>query len=491
MSSFTLGVPKLTKERLFAILNRRFEQDEIKKLSDLQNPAVFKDMQKAVERIAEAIKNREKIALVGDYDVDGVVSSVILKEFFDHIKYPLEVILPNRFSDGYGISPQVLNRIDAPLIITVDNGINAIEAAGICKKRGVDLIITDHHTCPDNLPDAFAIINPKQPGCGFEFKEICGAGVAWYLAAALKKRLGIELFDMRSSLDILAIATISDAVPLVSVNRIIVRAGLKVLEKSKRASIKAFKQKLGKEKFSSEDIGFALAPKLNAAGRMNSASEAYEFLMSKSISEASRWLDYLWDLNTQRKEVESLITTAAKEMTDINDRVIVVWGEKWHEGVIGIVASRLVDLFELPAIVFSINEGIAKGSARSVGNVDIYSLIKEHEEMLVNFGGHKQAAGLSIKAEDIPNFKKLINESAEKIDKKEFIPTINLIGTIIFSIYASINRNNFCGKPCSRGNPSHKPRVIFSAMLDVPLVRQLRPLISGNKKSSRSKSSIL
>ncbi|MDQ1340090.1 MAG: single-stranded-DNA-specific exonuclease [Campylobacterota bacterium] len=431
MNDFILTAPKLTKERLFEILNKRFEQDEIKKLSDLKDPFVFKDMQKAIDRIEKAINSKEKITLVGDYDVDGVVSSVIVKEFFEYINYPLEIIIPNRFSDGYGINSTILDKIDASVIITVDNGISAIEPALECKKKGIDLIITDHHTCPDILPDCFAIINPKQKDCGFDFGDICGAVVAWYLVAGLKKKLNVE-FDMKNSLDLLAIATISDAVPLVSANRTIVKAGLKALENSKRPSVEAFRQKLKKEKFTSEDVGFAIAPKLNAAGRMNSAFEAYEFLMSKNINEATKWLDYLWNLNIQRKEIELQITNYAKNIVDKDDNIIVVWGDEWHEGVIGIVASRLVDLFNLPAIVFSVNEERAKGSARSIGSVDIYALIKEHQDMLINFGGHKQAAGLSIKKEELAKFKKSINESAKKLDKKEFIAASEIIGEMDF-----------------------------------------------------------
>ena len=431
MSPFVTAVPRLTKGELFEILNSRFKDDGITRLSDLQDPFAFKDMHKAVERIQEAIEGKERITLIGDYDVDGVTSSVIVKEFFDLIGYPLEVVIPNRFSDGYGISPKVLERVDADLIITVDNGISGLEAARLCKERGIDLIITDHHTCPETLPDAYAIINPKQPGCGYAFKEICGATVAWYLAGALKKQLKADC-DMKQFLDLLTIATIADAVPLISANRVIVRYGLKALESSRRPAIQAFKDKIGKESFTSEDVGFAIAPKLNAAGRMNSAHEAYEFLIASNLREASRWLEYLWQLNNQRKEIEAAITAQAKEMVDPDEKVIVVWGEEWHEGVIGIVASRLVDAFKLPAIVFSINDGVAKGSARSIGDVDIYSLIKDQQAMLKGFGGHMQAAGLSIDATNLEAFKAAINATAKGLDESLFTPHVNLIGKMPF-----------------------------------------------------------
>jgi single-stranded-DNA-specific exonuclease len=431
VSRFSATAPRLTKRALFELLQSRFEADAITRLSELQEPSVFKDMERAVERIAAAVAAKEPITLIGDYDVDGVTASVIVKEFFDALGYPLEVVIPNRFSDGYGISPKVLERVDAKLVITVDNGISGVEAADVCKARGIDLIITDHHTCPDKLPDAYAIINPKQSECGYAFKEICGATVAWYLVAALKTRLNVTI-DMKQFFDLLTIATVADAVPLVSVNRVIVKHGLKVLETSRRPAILAFKEKIGKERFSSEDVGFAIAPKLNAAGRMNSAMEAYEFLRAPNGREAMRWLDYLWQLNNQRKEIESAITAQAKEMVTPESKVIVVWGEAWHEGVIGIVASRLVDAFKLPAIVLSLHGGKAKGSARSVGDVDIYSLIKAQEALLEGFGGHKQAAGLTIAKENLETFKAAVNQAASLLDPGVFTPHVNLIGTMTF-----------------------------------------------------------
>jgi single-stranded-DNA-specific exonuclease len=224
-------LPLLTKSDLFEILSSRFERD--KRLSEIPNPALLQDGQKAAKRIADAIKSNQRIVLVGDYDVDGVSSTAIMVDFFRQIPYPLTALIPNRFKDGYGVSPTLLERIEADLIITVDNGISAIEAADICKQKGIELIITDHHTPGEILPDAYAIVNPKLSTCPYPFKDICGAEVAWLLLALLKKELELDI-DMRQFLDILAIAIIADIMPLIDINRTIVKEGLRLLQNSSR-----------------------------------------------------------------------------------------------------------------------------------------------------------------------------------------------------------------------------------------------------------------
>jgi single-stranded-DNA-specific exonuclease len=423
----------LNKNTLYTLLNERFKEDDFTRLADLPDPFLLIDMEKSVKRIAEAMKKKEKITLIGDYDVDGVTSSVVINDFFDEIGYPLTTIIPNRFKDGYGISPKIMDRVDTNLIITVDNGISGHAAADICKERNIDLIITDHHTCGATLPDAYSIINPKRSDCSFPFKEICGAVVAWYLIAGIKKELTLDV-DLKSYFDLLALATIADAMPLVSLNRVIVKYGLKVMSSTKRVSLEVFRERLNKEIINSEDVGFMIAPKLNAAGRMSSATEAFNFLRSNTKKEAVKWLDYLFKLNFDRREIESEITELAKLEVRNHDLITVVWGEGWHEGVIGIVASRLVDAFEKPAIVLSIENGIAKGSARSVGEVDIYTLIKAQESLLHGFGGHKQAAGMKLEEENLIHFREAINLAAKEVDPKDFEPQIDVIGDIGFDV---------------------------------------------------------
>ncbi|MEO1953463.1 MAG: DHH family phosphoesterase, partial [Campylobacterales bacterium] len=330
----------LTKQQLYNILLSRFETQD-KKLSHIPNPALLKDATKSAKRIAQAIKNNQKIVLVGDYDVDGVVSSAIMVDFFRQIPYPLEAVIPNRFNDGYGVSPSILNRIEADLIITVDNGISAIEAGKICKQRGIDLIITDHHTPSEILPDAYAIIDPKLDDCEYPFKEICGAEVAWLLLGLVKKELSLNI-NMGSFLDVLCIAIIADIMPLIDINRTLVKEGLKAISNSTRPASIIIRDFLNKPRISSEDIAFAIAPRINSAGRLEDASIALEFFIAQDTHSAYKQFEILNSLNEHRKETEAETTKEAIDEVDEDAKVIVVAREDWHEGVVGIVASRLV-----------------------------------------------------------------------------------------------------------------------------------------------------
>jgi len=418
----------LTKQNLFELLSSRFDAQD-KKLSQIPNPALLQDASNAALKIANTIRENKKITLVGDYDVDGVSSTAIMVDFFRQIPYPLEVIIPNRFRDGYGVSPNVLERIDADLVITVDNGISAVEAAKICKEREIELIITDHHTPGDILPEAFAIVDPKLSSCEYPFKEICGAQVAWLLLALIKKELNLGI-DMKQFLDILAIAIIADIMPLIDINRTLVKEGLKLLMTSQRPSSIIIRDFLDKSNISSEDIAFMIAPRLNSAGRLEDASIALDFYTAKDTNRAYKQFELLGKLNDLRKDTEKQTTLNAMEKVDENDKVIVVAGEGWHEGVVGIVAARLVDKFAKPAIVLSIENGVAKGSARSIGNVSIYELIKDNEQLLTKFGGHKMAAGLGLLEENITAFRDAINVTASKLDSKDFVPCEQTVGIL-------------------------------------------------------------
>lgn len=421
-------VPILDKASLYELLNQRFA-DEEKKLSQIPNPSLLHDAPKAAKKIADAIREGKKITLVGDYDVDGISSTAIMIDFFRQIPYPLEAIIPNRFSDGYGVSPNLLKRVNADLIITVDNGITAIEAAQVCKERGIELIITDHHTPLDRLPEAYAIVNPKLSTCSYPFQEICGAQVAWLLLGLLKKELNLNI-DMREFLDILCIAIIADIMPLVDINRTLVKEGLKVLMSSQRASSLIIKDFLNKSSITSEDIAFQIAPRINSAGRLEDASISLEFLTAASTNQAYKQFEKLNSLNERRREWEAETTNEAIKLVNSDDTIIVVAKEDWHEGVVGIVAARLVEHFSKPAIVLSINNGIAKGSARSIGNVNIYELIKQNGHLLTKFGGHKMAAGLGLNEQDIDAFRIAINGSASKLNPDDFKSLDEVIGIL-------------------------------------------------------------
>ncbi|MDR0467263.1 MAG: single-stranded-DNA-specific exonuclease RecJ [Campylobacteraceae bacterium] len=401
---------KLDKNAVRQILEKRFENDCHTKLSLIPSPFLFKDMEKAANRVKEAIKNREKIVVVGDYDVDGVISSVILSEFFDDIGVSHSVEIPNRFSDGYGLNINILDRVNANLIITVDNGISSVEAAEICKKNGVDLIVTDHHTPPETLPDAYAIINPKQIGCGFPNQEICGAQVAWYFIAAIKETCSLN-YDLGKFLDLLAIAIVADMMELLDINRTMVKSGIKQLKSSKRPAFVAIKEAFNKEHLESDDVAYLISPLLNSTGRMEDAMFSFQFLKSKSKIEAKARLEEIVVLNNQRKLEEKNLFDLSLSIVNENDSVIVVWGEDWHEGVVGVVASKLVKKFKKPSVVFSINKDRAKGSARSISDVDILSLVSEQKELLLGYGGHFGAAGVLLEKDKLEQFKKQIIES--------------------------------------------------------------------------------
>ncbi len=451
-------VPLLDHSTLEDFLARRFASLS-EKLSDIPHPALLKDAQKGAERLARAILGGETIAVVGDYDVDGVTSTAVVKRFFDLIGYPLSTAIPNRFTDGYGVSPGILERIRADVVFTVDNGINAFAAAEVCRERGIDLIITDHHTPSDTLPGAYAIINPKQRDCPYPFKEICGAQVAWLFMALLKQELGRDI-DMRQFFPFLALAIVADVMPLVGINRSIVKTGLEMMQRSPLPPFVLIRDYLNRSAISSEDIAFQIAPRINSAGRLEDASIALEFLLAPTTEKAYHQFELLSSLNTLRKETEAQTTAEATEQVDATQSVIVVAGEHWNEGVVGIVASRLVSRFQKPAVVLSIHDGIAKGSGRSIGNVDLYALIKSQGDLLEKFGGHKMAAGLSMKRENVAAFARGINEAALALDPSDFVPHNDIVGeleheAINFELLKLLERF----EPYGEGNP--RPRFLL------------------------------
>ncbi len=419
----------LSKEDVRKILSERFKNDTCNCLGEIPKPNSFKDIDKASSRIIEAIEKRQKIAIVGDYDVDGVVSSVILSEFFDDLDVEYSLVIPNRFSDGYGLNPEIVKRLDADVIITVDNGISAVEAAVYCKQNNIDLIITDHHTVPSTVPNAYAILNPKQEDCDFPNCEICGAQVAWYLVANLKEKMGLE-YNLGKFLDLLCIAIIADMMELRDMNRVMVKKGIMALNCSKRVAFEAIKEYFSKNSLEGDDISFLIAPLINSSGRMEDAIYSYEFLKSKTLEDAMEKLDFIVHLNNSRKDEEKNLFEASLEQTSEDENIVIVWGENWHEGVVGIVASRLSKRFKKPAIVFSIKDGNAKGSARGIGDVDILSLIEMQSEILLGFGGHKGAAGVSIKEENLKEFKSRMIEASKDITTKDLEAGGDVLGEL-------------------------------------------------------------
>ncbi|MBP7741806.1 MAG: single-stranded-DNA-specific exonuclease RecJ [Aliarcobacter sp.] len=416
---------KITKNRLFELLSARHLDNPYSKLADIPSPDNFKDIHLATKRIKEAILNQETITIVGDYDVDGVVSTTIMLDFFNTINVKVNHIIPNRFEHGYGLSTKIVDLIDKGLVITVDNGISAYEASVKLKEKNIDLIITDHHTVGKQIPIALAIVNPKQSDCNFEFKDICGAQVAWYLCAAIKKEMNLDV-NMSSFLDLLCVAIIADIMPMTALNYTLVKQGLKKIKTSSREAFKRLNEVMSKEIYVSDDIGFFIAPKLNSAGRMDDASVALTFLLSKNSFAANESLCLLDELNNYRKTLQEEISRKADLKTDKNDNAVIVWGEDWHEGVIGIVASKLSNSYKKPAFIFSIHNGIAKGSARANANINLYDVITKASHLLLGYGGHKNAAGLSLDASNLEEFKNIINKELENFKEDLHIDPITL-----------------------------------------------------------------
>jgi single-stranded-DNA-specific exonuclease len=420
----------LNKTLVYNLLYNR-HRGEFLTLKDLPYPNTFKDMQRAVKRVAEAIRLGEKIALIGDYDVDGVVSTTVIRELFRAINYPLDWVIPNRFRDGYGISEGVIDRVDASVIITVDNGIAAVAPAKICKERGIDLIITDHHALPPQLPDAYAIIDQKQPDCRFKFKEVCGAQIAWYFSVALAKELG-KTVDSKELMGIVALAIVADIMPLTGINRTMLIAGLEYLKRSKKPFLEALRKRDMLKNLNSETVAFYLAPLINSAGRLSDASLASNFLFTQNLDEAEAILEELISLNNERKAIERAISKEALKQVKPSDKIAIVWGREWHEGVVGIVASKVAEHYKIPAIVLSCKDGICKGSGRSYGSCDIFSLVGEAREHMLKFGGHKAAIGLSFQEDKMAVIKSLLNIKASQMCSDEYIDN-SILGELPFS----------------------------------------------------------
>ena len=426
--------PKITPTQIDQKLQRRFSKDGHLSLSDLPKPSEFKDMDRAVARIVKAIHTGEKIMLIGDYDVDGVVSTTLINMFFRDIGVELEWIIPNRFCDGYGLSPNLMPRVEGfDLVFTVDNGIAAVAAAKMCKEMGIDLIITDHHIVPAQIPEAYAIVDQKQEDCPFPYAEVCGAQIAWYLIAALNKALNANV-DIKSYLGLVSIAIIADMMPLQHINRAMVKAGLQLLNRSQLPTIKAFMEKLDKVVLNADDIGFQIAPVLNSAGRMDDAKWSVEFLLSDNIYDARVRLDRLKDFNENRKAIEQKITDEAIKQVDINDDILVVVGEDWHEGVVGIVAARVGRRFEKPCIVLTKSEtGELKGSGRSFHVCNLFKVTTACRPLLNRFGGHEAAIGLSLSEENLEAFKRQIQVEYQKENYDEHLIDPDILGELSFS----------------------------------------------------------
>lgn len=385
---------------------------------NLHDPFLMKDMQKAVERIQKAFKNKEKILIYGDYDVDGTSAVCLIKEYLDSLQADTICYIPDRYKEGYGISYAGIDfakKNKITLLIALDCGIKAVEKITYAREKNIDCIICDHHKPGEKLPPAFAILNPKQKNCKYPYKELCGCGVGFKLVQALQKAQNKNFKEIKCLLDLVAVATASDIVPMDGENRILTALGLERMNKKPRIGLKILKKTLQNEKANVRDIVFGIAPKINAAARMKHGLEATKILLAKDENKAKKMALVIEEYNKQRKKLEEKITNQAlsqiqKEGNE-NACSTVVWSENWHKGVIGIVASRLIETYYRPTVVFTKNENILVGSVRSVRGFDIYECLEKCKKYIQQFGGHKYAAGLSILPEDYENFKKLFEKN--------------------------------------------------------------------------------
>ena len=389
----------------------------------ISDPMLMKDMDKACARIHKALETGETIVIYGDYDVDGVTATSLLYEQLKGLGGNVKCMLPSREGDGYGLSRRAIDRIHEKgytLIVTVDNGISAVEEAAYAASLGIDLVITDHHLPPSTLPTAVAVVDPRRQDDHSPFKELCGAGVAFKLCAALEDCMPEELLEFCS--DLAAIGTVADVMPLTGENRTIVKAGLQILQNTQRPGLAALLKEVGLagKTVTADNVSFGIAPRLNAAGRMDSAASALQLVLCEDPDRACCLARHLNEINAQRQETEQKIEKAVEEMLAAEpqrtqDRVMLLWGAGWHQGVIGIVASRLVEKFGRPVMVVSIAEnGEAKGSGRSVPGFNLHACITACSDLLIRFGGHAMAAGLLVREENLPELRRRMNEWAAR-----------------------------------------------------------------------------
>lgn len=412
------------------------------RLVDLPEPLLLKGMPEAVSRLTRAVLRRERVVLYGDYDVDGVCSTTLLALFLRQLGVVPQTYIPHRLSEGYGLNAAAIARLADEgdgLLVTLDCGITAHAEIALAKDRGLDVIVVDHHAVPPSLPPADAVLNPMQPGCQYPTHHLCAAGVTFNLCMAMRRALREVGFferrpepDLRSSLDLVALATIADVVPLTGVNRILVKHGLKSLAEARRVGIQALKEVADVAPLaavSAGQVGYRLAPRLNAAGRLDDASVGLQLLMATTQEEARRLAGRLEEANAERQRIEQTMVLEAAKLAAARPHAhgLVLAGEGWHPGVVGIVASRMVERFHRPTVVVALKDGLGRGSARSIEGFHLYDALKRCEAHLSRFGGHKHAAGLSLALAALPAFTAAFEEvAAASLTPEDLVPRVRV-----------------------------------------------------------------
>ncbi len=412
-------------------------------LSELIDPFLFRDMGKAVARLKDAIARGERILVYGDYDVDGVTAVALVYKFLRSFYPNVEYYIPDRYEEGYGVSTQGIDyacETGVKLVIVLDCGIKAIENISEAKRRGIDFIICDHHVPDSELPPAVAILNAKRLDDTYPYKDLSGCGVGFKFMQAFAQAGGIEFSRLFPLLDLCAVSIVSDIVPIMGENRILAFHGLQRLNASPSTGLKAIINICGlaDREITINDIIFKIGPRINASGRIQNGKEAVTLLVESDPKEAMREAGLINHYNDQRKDLDKTLTEEANRIVQSLDnagerKAIVVSGGDWHKGVIGIVASRLTELYYRPSVVIACSEGMATGSARSVAGFDIYKAIESCRDLLENFGGHTYAAGLSLREENVPEFKRRFEKYVEEnILPLQTTPLLDVEATIDF-----------------------------------------------------------
>ena len=415
------------------------------RLGALRDPFLIKDMDRAVDLITDFILKKKSITVYGDYDADGLTATSLLFDFFSRLEIPISFYIPHRLEEGYSLNEKAIRKIaggSTGIIITVDCGISSQSEIALAQELGMEVIVTDHHQLPAGFVPICPTINPLRPDSSFPFKELSGVGLAFYLTIAIRSNLReIGFFqnksepDLRSYLDLVAIGTVADIVPLIEENRILVRSGLNVLKETRRPGIKELLRVSGiknNQVITTYDIAFKLAPRLNAIGRLGPATKAVHLLTTDDKTEASAIATQMDSLNAQRQEIQNGIFSECRERIDkIKDlerrRTIVLFNPQWHRGVVGIVASKIVEEYYRPTLILNVEGDLLKGSGRSIDGFNLYKALSDLSDLLKQFGGHDHAAGVTLESKDIEEFCDRFEELASKrIDTKDMTPKIEV-----------------------------------------------------------------
>ncbi len=404
--------------------------------NDFHDPYLMPDMEVAVERIIKAIENQEKVIIYGDYDVDGITSITVLKKFLADRGLYVDEYIPNRLDEGYGLNKTAIDKIvneKYQLMITVDCGISGIEEIEYANSLGLETIVTDHHETGEILPNAIAVVDAKRKDNKYPFNQLAGVGVVFKVIQAIGLRYNLEEKEYLKYLDLVCVGTISDIVPLVDENRVIAKLGLKLVEVTRNLGLKTLLNQIGYKKIDSAAISFGIAPRINACGRMGHEKDALKLFLTENIVEATSISKTLNEYNKQRQDTEKRIVEevlAKIEKEEKNKSCIVLADEKWHHGVIGIVASKVTEMYYKPSILICFEENEGKGSGRSVPGFDLHEALTNCDKYIDRFGGHAMAIGISVNKDNFDKFKKDFEDYTDKTNIKELIPIIKVDETI-------------------------------------------------------------